>query len=41
MKLLREAMARGSSEVLWLHRDIDLEPLRGYPPFQEFLRPKD
>ncbi len=25
---------------LWLHRDIDFESLRDYPPFQELLRPK-
>jgi tetratricopeptide (TPR) repeat protein len=40
--LLREAMADGA----WLfynlraHTDMDLEPLRDYPPFQEFMRPK-
>ena len=24
----------------WLHLDMDLEPLRDYPPFLELLRPK-
>jgi hypothetical protein len=22
------------------HRDMDLEPLRGYPPFERFMRPR-
>jgi serine/threonine-protein kinase len=38
--LMREALARGLAFSIWLHRDIDLEPLHGYPPFEEFLRPK-
>ena len=42
VELLREALAKGA----WLfydlqaHTDMDLEPLRDYPPFQEFMRPK-
>ncbi|MDH3497905.1 MAG: protein kinase [Gemmatimonadota bacterium] len=40
MVLLREAYDRGRSFDLQLHRDIDLEPLHGYPPFEEFLAPK-
>ncbi len=30
------------TEGVWvvLHRDIDFEYLRDFPPFQEFLRPK-
>jgi len=38
--LLREALGQGQ----WysrLHRDMDLEPLRNYPPFQELIKPKD
>jgi tetratricopeptide (TPR) repeat protein len=38
--LLREAWGRGLPYSVHLHRDIDLEPLRGYPPFEEFMRPK-
>ncbi|UCG87625.1 MAG: hypothetical protein JSW71_03495, partial [Gemmatimonadota bacterium] len=40
MMLLRDAYSQGRRFDLGLHRDIDLEPLHGYPPFQEFLRPK-
>ena len=40
MVLLRESFARGRSFTDQLHRDMDLEPLPGYPPFEEFLRPK-
>jgi tetratricopeptide (TPR) repeat protein len=38
--LLREAFAQGREYSVYLHRDMDLEPLRDYPPFQELLRPK-
>jgi tetratricopeptide (TPR) repeat protein len=37
---LRDALARGWAYSLPVHRDVDLEPLRGYPPFEEFMRPK-
>jgi len=37
--LLRESLARGSSYAA-LHTDIDLEPLHGYPPFEELMKPK-
>ena len=40
MVLLREAYARGRMFGIYLHRDMDLEPLRDYPPFQEFIKPK-
>jgi tetratricopeptide (TPR) repeat protein len=40
MVLLREAYARGRVFSILLHTDMDLEPLRDYPPFQEFLKPK-
>jgi hypothetical protein len=23
-----------------IHRDIEIEPLRGYPPFEELMKPK-
>ena len=38
--LLRESFAQGNSYDVSLHRDMDLEPLWGYPPFQELLKPK-
>jgi tetratricopeptide (TPR) repeat protein len=37
--LLREAFTQGRPYGAYLHRDIDLEPLREYPPFQELLWP--
>jgi serine/threonine protein kinase len=40
MLLLREAHARGRPFSVFLHREMDLEPLRDYPPFQEFIEPK-
>jgi tetratricopeptide (TPR) repeat protein len=38
--LLRESFAQGNTYDVHLHRDMDLEPLWGYPPFIELLRPK-
>jgi tetratricopeptide (TPR) repeat protein len=38
MALLSEAYARGRLFSVGLHRDMDLEPLHDYPPFQDFLR---
>jgi tetratricopeptide (TPR) repeat protein len=42
MTLLQQAFEQGVNwgHQGWLHRDIDFESLRDYPPFQEFLRPK-
>jgi predicted Zn-dependent protease len=28
------------ADVAWLHRDMDLEPLRSHPPFLELARPR-
>jgi serine/threonine protein kinase/predicted Zn-dependent protease len=39
--LLREAFAQGYAHGVYLHRDMDLEALREYPPFQELLWPKE
>ena len=39
MSLVREAVAVGARMDL-MEDLIDLEPLRAYPPFVEFLRPK-
>ena len=41
VELLREAFAQGKPYDLYVHRDIGLEPLRDYAPFQELKRPKD
>lgn len=40
VELLREAYARGLRYGVEEHRDMDLEPLRDYLPFQELMRPK-
>jgi tetratricopeptide (TPR) repeat protein len=37
---LRESFAHGNTYDVSLHRDIDLEPLWDYRPFQELLKPK-
>jgi DNA-binding SARP family transcriptional activator/tetratricopeptide (TPR) repeat protein len=39
--LLRQALAEGFPWVYELHIDPDLESLRGYPPYEELLRPQD
>jgi len=41
VELLREAFAQGHAHGVYLHRDMDLEALRKYPPFQELLWPKE
>ncbi len=38
--LLRQAFNEGLSYGIGLHRDVDLESLRGYEPFDELMRPK-
>jgi tetratricopeptide (TPR) repeat protein len=39
--LLNDAVSEGYRGIMsTTHRDVDLEPLRDYPPFQEFVRPK-
>lgn len=39
VELLREAFVQGRPFGVYLHRDMDLEILRNYPPFQELLWP--
>ncbi|UCD23160.1 MAG: tetratricopeptide repeat protein, partial [Gemmatimonadota bacterium] len=39
-ELLRQAFTEGIDYGIWLHRDIDFESLRDYPPFQELIKPK-
>jgi tetratricopeptide (TPR) repeat protein len=38
--LLQRAFSEGLGYDIWIHRDMNLEPLRDYPPFQELMRPK-
>ncbi|HSG80872.1 MAG TPA: hypothetical protein VLC48_01375, partial [Gemmatimonadota bacterium] len=40
MELLQRSFAEGRRFNLQMHRDLDLEDLFDYPPFQEFLKPK-
>jgi len=40
LALLRGAVGQGVRYGPDLHADPDLKPLRGYPPYQEFMRPK-
>ncbi len=40
VKLLQESLEQGRRFDIHIHRDIDLEALRDYPPFQELLKPK-
>jgi tetratricopeptide (TPR) repeat protein len=40
VELIRQALAQGFRVNMWLHADMDLEPLHGYPPFEELRRPK-
>ena len=38
--LLRDAFAQGFAFDMEIHTDIDLEPLWGYPPYEELMKPK-
>jgi hypothetical protein len=40
VEFLRAGLARGLSMSLALHRQMDLESLRGYAPFDELMKPK-
>ena len=40
VELLEQAFREGWRYSINLHADPSLKPLRGYPPFEEFLRPK-
>ena len=37
---LREHFAQGARFTTWWHRNPNLESLRGYPPYEELMRPK-
>jgi serine/threonine protein kinase/tetratricopeptide (TPR) repeat protein len=41
MRLLGQALGQGYRFSVHLHRDVDLEPLRGHPAFEALLRPRD
>jgi tetratricopeptide (TPR) repeat protein len=41
VSLLQQGYEEGEGYFLWTHRAIDLESLRGYPPFEAFVKPKD
>jgi len=38
--LLQRAFSEGLGYGMWIHRDIDLEALRDYGPYQELMEPK-
>jgi hypothetical protein len=40
VELLSESFALGRPFTTELHRDLDLETLHGYPPFDSLLKPK-
>jgi tRNA A-37 threonylcarbamoyl transferase component Bud32/tetratricopeptide (TPR) repeat protein len=40
VQLLRRAFSEGLSFGTWVHIDMDLEPLRGYPSYEELVKPK-
>jgi hypothetical protein len=40
VRLLRQAMAEGRAYDSGKHAYPELQALRGYPPFEEWLRPK-
>jgi serine/threonine protein kinase/tetratricopeptide (TPR) repeat protein len=40
VKLMQESFNQGNGFGVYIHRDIDLESLRDYPPYRELLKPK-
>ena len=40
VNLLTEAFNQGRSYGVYLHKDMNLEPLRDYPSFKELMKPK-
>ena len=40
VEFLRDAFAKGAPFDRYLHRYVYVEPLQGYPPFEELLKPK-
>jgi hypothetical protein len=41
VRLLRQAFSEREYYGIWLHRDIYLESLRGYGPYEELVRPRE
>ena len=41
VSLLGQAFGQGYPYHLGIHCDIDLEPLRGFPPYEALMKPKD
>ena len=43
VELLRQAFAQGKYQEYFgmIHREIFLEPLRGYPPYERLMKPRD
>jgi len=41
VELLRLSLAQGATYDYHLHHALELEPLRGYPPFEALIKPKD
>jgi len=39
--LLRQAFGQGYSYDVDLHQDLFVEPLHGYPPYEDLMKPKD
>jgi tetratricopeptide (TPR) repeat protein len=39
-RLLQQSHDEGRRLGIWLWHDVDLQPLRGHPGFEEFIRPK-
>jgi len=40
VELLRDAFAQGLEFTLEIHRDMNLAPLWGYPPYKDLMKPK-
>jgi tetratricopeptide (TPR) repeat protein len=40
VSLIRDAVQKGYTTTIYFHWGPNLEPLRDYPPFQEFIRPR-
>jgi serine/threonine protein kinase/tetratricopeptide (TPR) repeat protein len=40
VKLIQESFEQGNGFGVYIHREIDFEPLRDYTPFRELLKPK-
>jgi hypothetical protein len=41
VRLLQQSVTEGALRAIDLHRETNLESLRDYPPFEEFMRPRE